>query len=48
LESLARKNGLAIGVASGFPASVDVIARWAHEAPARGITIIPASAALQP
>jgi hypothetical protein len=48
LESLARQNGLAIGIASAFPLSVEVVARWAREAPARGIVVVPASAALQP
>ena len=48
LEALARKNGLAVGIASAFPISVDVIARWAREASARGIVVVPASAALKP
>lgn len=48
LESIARKKGLAVGVASAFPISVEVIARWAREAPARGIAIVPASAAFKP
>ena len=38
-------RGLAVGVASAFPASVETIARWARDAQARGIVIIPASAA---
>ena len=46
LEAIARTRGLAIGVASAFPASVEAIARWAEEAAARGIVIVPASAAV--
>jgi polysaccharide deacetylase 2 family uncharacterized protein YibQ len=45
LEAIARARGVAVGVASGFPASVDVIVGWASEAQARGILIVPASAA---
>ena len=48
LESLARSDGMAIGVASAFPTSVQVIARWARGAQARGIVVVPASAALKP
>ena len=46
LEAIARVKGLAIGVASAFPQSVDLIARWATEAASRGIIIVPASAAV--
>lgn len=46
LEAIARVRGLAIGVASAFPVSVEVIARWAAEAAARGVIIVPASAAI--
>ena len=45
LEQTARARGLAVGVASAFPTSVEVIAKWARDATARGIIIIPASAA---
>jgi polysaccharide deacetylase 2 family uncharacterized protein YibQ len=48
LESQARERGLAVGVASAFPASVEAVAGWAREAAGRGIVIIPASAAIQP
>ena len=46
LEAIARVRGVAIGVASAFPASVEAIARWAADATARGIIIVPASAAI--
>jgi polysaccharide deacetylase 2 family uncharacterized protein YibQ len=46
LESIAAERGVAVGVASAFPTSVETIARWAGEAPARGVMIVPASAAL--
>ncbi len=45
LETMARTRGLAVGVASAFPASIEVISRWVREAQARGIVVIPASAA---
>jgi polysaccharide deacetylase 2 family uncharacterized protein YibQ len=45
LESIARERGLAVGVASAFPSSVEAIARWTTAAEARGIIVIPASAA---
>jgi uncharacterized protein len=45
LEATARVKGIAIGVASAFPQSVEVIARWVADAAARGIIIVPASAA---
>lgn len=45
LEELARRTGLAVGVASAFPASVEAVASWAREARGRGVSIIPASAA---
>jgi polysaccharide deacetylase 2 family uncharacterized protein YibQ len=45
LEAEARVRGLAIGVASAFPVSVEEIARWTRDAEARGIVVIPASAA---
>ncbi|MCZ4289725.1 divergent polysaccharide deacetylase family protein [Hoeflea alexandrii] len=44
LERIARRNGIAVGVASAFEVSVDAIATWAEEAKARGIEIVSASA----
>jgi len=46
LEAIARVKGVAIGVASAFPASVEAIARWASDAGTRGVVIVPASAAI--
>jgi polysaccharide deacetylase 2 family uncharacterized protein YibQ len=45
LEAVARVRGVAVGVASAFPESVEAIARWAADAASRGIIIVPASAA---
>lgn len=46
LESTARSRGLAIGVASAFPVSVKTIGAWVREAAARGVAVVPASAAV--
>lgn len=46
LEVVARTRGLAIGIASAFPDSVETIARWARDAESRGIVVVPASAAI--
>ena len=46
LEAIASARGVAVGVASAFPASVAAIAAWAGGAKARGVFIVPASAAL--
>jgi polysaccharide deacetylase 2 family uncharacterized protein YibQ len=46
LESMALTSGLAVGVASAFPESVDAIAGWIANAEARGLVIVPASAAI--
>ncbi|WP_350335565.1 divergent polysaccharide deacetylase family protein [Coralliovum pocilloporae] len=47
LEAIARERGLAVGVASAYPISIDVINRWAREAEDRGIVLVPISAAIQ-
>ncbi|WP_279481227.1 divergent polysaccharide deacetylase family protein [Aureimonas sp. SK2] len=44
LERIARAKGTAIGTASAFDVSIDVIGRWAAEAAGRGIEIVPISA----
>ncbi|MDQ0457383.1 divergent polysaccharide deacetylase family protein [Rhizobium paknamense] len=44
LERVAKRNGAAIGVASAFDESIAAIAKWAHEAKARGIEIVGVSA----
>jgi polysaccharide deacetylase 2 family uncharacterized protein YibQ len=44
LETVARKNGFAIGSATGLPTSVDRIARFARALEERGIALVPVSA----
>ncbi len=46
LEAIARDKGLAIGVASALPPSIATIGRFARALEARGITLIPLSAAM--
>jgi polysaccharide deacetylase 2 family uncharacterized protein YibQ len=45
LEALARKNGVAIGWATGLPLNIDRIARFARSLEDRGIALVPVSAA---
>jgi polysaccharide deacetylase 2 family uncharacterized protein YibQ len=45
LESLARDNGIAVGVATALPVSVARIANWAKTVEARGFVLVPISAA---
>ncbi|MBL4785844.1 MAG: divergent polysaccharide deacetylase family protein [Cohaesibacteraceae bacterium] len=47
LENLARERGLAIGVSSAFPISVQRISQWARRLEERGIELIPVSAGLR-
>jgi uncharacterized protein len=44
LEAIARERGVAVGVASALPASIDRIAHWAKVAAGRGIVLVPVSA----
>jgi polysaccharide deacetylase 2 family uncharacterized protein YibQ len=46
LEGLAKANGLAIGVATALPASIEHISRWARNLEARKLGLIPVSAAI--
>jgi polysaccharide deacetylase 2 family uncharacterized protein YibQ len=46
LEAIAREKGLAIGVASALPASVEIIGRFARALEARGIALVPLSAVM--
>jgi polysaccharide deacetylase 2 family uncharacterized protein YibQ len=46
LETMARDNGLAVGVASALPVSLARIAKWAKSADSRGILLVPISAAV--
>jgi uncharacterized protein len=47
LEALAKQQGSAIGVASAKPATVKQITAWAEQLPAKGIVLIPVSAAVR-
>lgn len=46
LEALAREKGVAIGMASGLPISIDRIARWSKGLEAKGIALVPVSYAI--
>ena len=46
LEDSAKGGNTAVGIASGFPVTVDAIADWAKTLPAKGITLVPVSATL--
>jgi uncharacterized protein len=44
LEMAARERGVAVGVASALPVSIDHIAKWAKAAESRGLLLIPITA----
>jgi uncharacterized protein len=46
LEAIARDKGVAIGIASALPPSIAIIGRFARALEARGIALIPLSAAM--
>jgi uncharacterized protein len=46
LEKTARERGVAVGVASALPASIERIALWAKAAESHGIQLVPISAAV--
>jgi hypothetical protein len=46
LEKTARERGIAIGMASALPASIERIALWAKAAESHGIQLVPISAAV--
>jgi polysaccharide deacetylase 2 family uncharacterized protein YibQ len=46
LETVAREKGLAIGVASSLPVTIDRIAAWAKGLEAKGLQLVPASNAI--
>jgi polysaccharide deacetylase 2 family uncharacterized protein YibQ len=46
LEAQARRQGAAVGVATALPISVEHIARWAATLEARGISLVPITAAI--
>ncbi len=45
LETIARSGAVAVGYSSALPASIDRIAKWAKAAQARGIVLVPVTAA---
>ena len=44
LESIARERGVAVGVASALPVSIERIAKWAKAAESRGLLLVPITA----
>jgi polysaccharide deacetylase 2 family uncharacterized protein YibQ len=44
LEAASRQSGASLGVASGFPVTVDEVTRWAATLKSKGIALVPASA----
>jgi polysaccharide deacetylase 2 family uncharacterized protein YibQ len=44
LEAVARERGVAVGMATASPASIDRIAQWAKALEGRGISLVPISA----
>jgi polysaccharide deacetylase 2 family uncharacterized protein YibQ len=45
LEALARERGVVVGIAAAAPAIIERIAQWAKAAEARGIVLVPITAA---
>ena len=45
LEMAAREHGLAIGMSSALPVSIEHIAKWAKAAEGHGLLLVPISAA---
>jgi polysaccharide deacetylase 2 family uncharacterized protein YibQ len=46
LETIARARGVAVGVASALPVTIDRIAQWIKGAESRGIQFVPITAAV--
>jgi polysaccharide deacetylase 2 family uncharacterized protein YibQ len=46
LETMARDKGLAIGTASALPVTIERIAQWAKTLEAKGLVLVPVSAAI--
>lgn len=44
LEMTARERGVAVGIASALPVSIDHIAKWAKAAESRGLLLVPITA----
>jgi polysaccharide deacetylase 2 family uncharacterized protein YibQ len=47
LETLAKERGIAIGVAKAKPATVKQLSDWANKLEAKGIVLVPVSAAVR-
>ena len=47
LEQKAKSKGQALGMLSGLPISVNIIAEWIASLPAKGITLVPVSALMK-
>lgn len=47
LAKIAHDKGLAVGVASGLPVTIDALDAWASSAAAQGITLVPVTAAVK-
>ncbi len=45
LEKAARESGVAVGVATALPVSINLSAQWAKNAESRGLLLVPISAA---
>src|SRR5690606_26476718 len=46
LEETAKQSGLAVGVASAFPVTVDEVTRWAGALREKGFVLVPVTAAV--
>jgi uncharacterized protein len=44
LEMAAREHGIAVGISSALPVSIDHIAKWAKAAESRGVLLVPITA----
>jgi len=44
LEMAARERGVAVGMASALPVSIERIAKWAKAAESRGLQLVPITA----
>jgi polysaccharide deacetylase 2 family uncharacterized protein YibQ len=44
LETMARERGIAVGMASALPVSIERIAKWAKAAEGRGVLLVPITA----
>jgi len=47
LETTARENGLAIGVASSYPITIQRISEWSRSLSQKGMVLVPVSAAIR-